>query len=258
MPPFKLAYRPDPPQKKLDGLDRPFQKAYFRQRAAGDHVIEERTPISDQGPIGSCVANAVCDALEMVLGLEDPTAVRHLSRLHLYWSSRAAHGETGHDGGTYIRLAMRQANKLGVCAEEEWPYAPAMVFQPPPVSSTLRASENKISGYYRVDSTGRERLEDIAWAIRSNHPVVFGTQVGENFQNYVRGSEALTPPAKSDGGHATILTGVLTQGGRYRFLDRNSWGEGWGDRGHAWLDQDYLTWSETNDLWVLTRMEKLL
>jgi C1A family cysteine protease len=252
---------PDPPKKSTEAPDKLFLRAVFPPAAKGDHVIRECTPVSDQGGIGSCVANATCDALEIVMGLESSVFLTQLSRMHLYWLARAADGTTTKDDGTYIRSALRQANKVGVCAEDEWPYAPAMVFQPPPIRATVRASENKIAGYYRIDSTGRARLDDIAWAIRANHPVVFGTKVGKNWDAYAPGAEALLPPDPKDktaGGHATILTGVIQQGGRYRFLDRNSWGDGWGEGGHAWLDEDYLTWGKTGDIWVLTRMGRVL
>jgi C1A family cysteine protease len=40
--------------------------------------------------------------------------------------------------------------------------------------------------------------------------------------------------------HAVVAVGYGTVGGRFYQLVRNSWGAGWGDRGHAWLSEEYL------------------
>ena len=40
--------------------------------------------------------------------------------------------------------------------------------------------------------------------------------------------------------HALVAVGHGERHDGKYILVRNSWGEGWGDRGHAWLHEEYL------------------
>lgn len=235
--------------------------------SAGDHIIPGLPPLLDQLNLGSCAANAGAGALEILLNNEG--ALRQLSRLHLYWIARAVDGTTTEDAGTYLSSIVQQMHKIGVCDESVWTYEPdALVTHagnrvkkficPPPVESDIRASENRVSGYYRINTTGAQRLADITTAIRANHPVIFGTEVGDGFIKTKGITPVLPDPKDMQGGHATCLVGVQTIAGRQSFMDKNSWGPGWAAGGYCWLDQDYMTWGETSDIWVITRMSPLL
>lgn len=228
------------------------------------YVIPEYTPISDQGNLGSCVGNGSMDALEILMGLENPSSVVQLSRLHAYYLGRLYTRETNKDEGTHIRAVFYMINKRGVCPESLWPYdddkssGNSPVFHAPPLDALMTADSNKITSYYRIDAEGQERLDVIELSVRANHPVVFGTVVGSQFMN-CRSDAVLGRPQDSKGRHCIICTGVRRAvTGRREFLIRNSWSERWGDKGHAWLDEAYLDWDETEDLWVPTRMPKLI
>jgi len=226
-------------------------------KSVGDHLIPKLPPVLDQGPIGSCAAHAGVGALEILLNLEGN--LKMLSALHLYWIARALDGTTHEDAGTYLRSIVQQMHKIGVCADSVWPYQKpeTMYRKPPPIESDIRASENRVSGYYKISSTGTQRLSDIATAIRADHPVIFGTQVGQAFMD-TEGRTPLHPdPTDLGGGHATCLVGVQTISGRMSFCDKNSWSPSWASGGYAWLDQDYMTWEYTGDIWVLTRMNPI-
>jgi C1A family cysteine protease len=43
--------------------------------------------------------------------------------------------------------------------------------------------------------------------------------------------------------------GYDAHGARLRVA--NSWTAAWGDNGLWWMDPEYLTWSETSDLWTV-------
>ncbi|HSN97967.1 MAG TPA: C1 family peptidase, partial [Candidatus Nanopelagicales bacterium] len=232
------------------------QRAGWDGGAAGRHVIPEYTPVSSQGLLSSCVANSWCDALEILRGLERPDDVKQLSRLFLYWNARVLHDATGRDAGTFLRAGAQQLKKLGICEEQYWPYDADRVLSPPPASCYTMASENRLTGFYRIHAAGEARLRAVELALRANHPVLFGTVLGKPFSGYRGGGHTFFAPARHEwtGRHAMVLTGVERSGGRRRFLVRNSWGETWGDAGHAWLDESYIGWEETQDLWVGTRM----
>jgi hypothetical protein len=236
-----------------------------------DYIIEEKTPLSDQIDTSTCVANASMDAFEILLGIEG-LAVEQLSRLFAYWIGRMVSGGLDIDNGTYIRAVFAQIKSIGVCLEKSWPFQPhdlidvrgvstERILAMPGSTAFMEADSNKIDGYYRIASMDQARLDDIETAVRANHPVVFGTGVTKPFQMYRGGGSLISPPASlSDiiGLHAMIVTGVRYRNGRRNFLWRNSWGQFWGDVGHAWVDETYMTFSKTTDLWVPTRINPIL
>lgn len=250
---LKLAYRPDP----HDPRDKPFALlrellASSRSAASGDLVvIPQTTPISDQGSLGSCVANATADALELLS--REPT---QLSRLHLYFLARLHDGSECQDEGTFVRSAFHVLRTVGICAESTWPYVEANVHVRPPIVALQDAYDHRIAGAYRITTRGHARGDDIETALRAQHPVVFGTEVGSDFLSYDGGESKIWQyPDRSVGGHAMVIVGVRRHEDDTRdFLVRNSWGDAWGLRsrpGHCWFAERYI-W-EVADLWVPTQ-----
>lgn len=222
------------------------------------YIIPEYTPISNQGNLSSCVGNSTTDALEILQGIENPGGVVQLSRLMTYWIARLLTQDQLHDDGTFIRSAFSQLSRLGVCPEAVWPYNEAKVNVSPPIEAYSIGDSNKVTNFYRISSMGYDRLDDIQKAVCANHPVVFGTGVGEAFMNYT-GQGVLEIPDTIKGRHAIICTGVRVGiDGRREFLIRNSWGMGWGHSGHGWLSEDFMMWDDTQDLWVPTLMPELV
>jgi C1A family cysteine protease len=222
--------------------------------AEGDHDIPEFTKVSNQGGLSACVTNAIADTVEICVGLTDPSKVVQVSRLQLYWNSRALHGATNIDGGTCIWMGLGQSRDVGICPETLWPYIEANVNVAPPLEATMHASDNKIKDFYRIWASGDEMVQAYAAAIRRDCPVVFGTQIGQSFQGILDG-RPVTPPEKGDvilGGHAMVAVGVASYAGRLRFRIRNSWSESWGVDGYCWMDQDYISWDKTEDSHVVT------
>lgn len=222
----------------------------------GEYLIPIRTPVSHQGQLKSCAANATADALEILLGLNGQ--VTQLSRLFIYYNARNYHGGTHEDGGTYLRMAFEGIKKLGVCPEDAWKYVPENVNLRPPVRAYHLANDNQVTGFYRITSQGQARADDIEAALRANHPVTFGTQLGPEFLTYRSGEERVfhlpTEQADQHGRHAMILCGVRRRGGQRHFYVRNSWGTDWGLGGYVWLDESYIASPKSSDFWVPTVM----
>ena len=95
--------------------------------------------------------------------------------------------------------------------------------------------------------TSNQKLTEIATCLRAGNPVVYGTNVGENWQDYQKG-QVLGKPTSIEGGHATVLIGIQGQ----NFLGENSWGTSWGDDGFYLISPDVLTDPTlSSDFWVI-------
>ena len=259
---YKLNHRKDPvletPDPSFSSPTNPIFKAIATVATRGDYIIPNLPPILDQGQLGSCAAHAGVGALEILQGNLDPPLFQPLSRRFLYWLATSLDGNAGQDAGTYLRSIVQQAHKIGVCAETYWSYSDnAEDLVKPPSEVFIRASENRIYAYYKIDSTGNQRLADICAAIWTNHPVIFGTLVGNAYMT-TDGKSPLTPEKNNEGGHATGLMGIQSIAGRLSFRDKGSYSSQWADGGYCWFDQDYITWENTSDLWVMTHVEPLI
>jgi C1A family cysteine protease len=222
------------------------------------YIIPIHTPTYNQLSLSSCVANATVGALEILMGLQGK--ITFLSRLFVYWNARVATQDTDKDQGTYIRNAFASLQKLGVCLESTWSYDERNVFSQPPIQAYKEGNDNSIESFYKIFSTGNQKLNDIEYAVRSNHPVVFGTPISDELLNYSDARQTLSiPSANIIGGHAMIIVGVRTNSdGTRDFLVRNSWSDNWGANGHAWFSDNYIMWDQTTDLWVPTLIPQLV
>lgn len=218
--------------------------------------LKEFTPISNQLSLGSCVANSTCDALEILQGYKDPDNVKQLSRLFVYFNSRKYHNEEKVDKGTYIRYAFASLKKLGVCLESTWDYDVNKVFSQPNLKAYKEGDDNTITGYYSITSSGKDRVNDICVALSKNHPVVFGTVIGNDFANNNR--YIYDVPTKTIGGHAMIVVGYRKTSSGVEFKIRNSWGSSWGDHGYTWMTESYIKSNLSSDFWVPTLVPNLL
>lgn len=250
------------------------------------HVLPVWTPVSDQGALSSCGANAVCDAFEICMG---KCAVQ-LSRLFCYYNARLRVGDQCTDGGSFIRENCGACTSVGLPLEDMWPYDESKVNERPLTIAYEAAYDHKIRGYYRITSTFKDRIWDVKLALDAGHPVVAGFEIGEPFVEYTGGDLIFYPPGRSIGRHAMIIMGyrivaleegvalpdndtelevmIETKKLRIDFLLRSSWGEDWGcaypipiDQlppgalcargGHAWATSEWISDVTTDDAWVI-------
>jgi len=220
--------------------------------------IPNEPPCYDQGDFGSCVINAVCGAINIVLA-NNKQQTAALSRMFLYWLCRDAMKTTDTDSGTYPFLAVDRVGKIGICRESTWAYTAENMYAPPPPETYPEASDNKATAWFRIDAQGAQRLSQLESALRSNHPVIYGSPISEDLLEYRKGQVLTIPdPKRSLGGHATVFTGVRYLNGKRVWRVRNSWGTKYGDDGHFLIDDAWAAWPELEDLWVLTRADPLL
>ena len=227
-------------------------------------------PVYDQGNMGSCTANAAASLLayhnKRSFGKDTPP-----SRLFIYKSTRDLMMAKG-DSGAYIRTTMGSLALFGAPPEKYWEYDGSMLDSAPPAVCYSYASNYRALSYFRLDektvgipSKNREdTLVEIKQTLSSSLPVMFGFQVYESIKSAQDGKIPYPKRGESVlGGHAVLAVGYddsLTIGSGDNekvgaFLIRNSWGEGWGEKGYGWLPYEYALSGRAQDWWCLVKAE---
>jgi C1A family cysteine protease len=217
--------------------------------SSSDVSLREFCTDTSQWDIGACAGNATADSIEILSALAHPEEpAEQLSRLFVYSMARTRDGTLEKDGGTYIRSCFDVLSTLGICKETTWPYDTSKVFVSPSLLAQREALGHKIHSYYRIKATGDGRLDEIVSALKSHHPVVFGTLIDSSFMPNSGSGLIDKPVGNTIGGHAMIVVGYIEG----NFLVKNSWGSNWRDGGFALFTPEYMMWDETCDLWVPT------
>lgn len=203
------------------------------------------SPIEDQKEIGSCAANAIVGALEM-LRIKNGRPHVELSRMALYFNSRLMHRAQDKDEGTIIRLAMTTLSSLGTCPEVTWPYVPRNVFVRPSWRAYREAYANRIGRYELIGGVGHDRIAACIDALEGGYPIAFGMDVTQSFVNDRSGHPYFNGP--SVGNHAMLIVGYKRS--TKEFIVRNSWGASWGDDGVCYLNENVLDDRDAFDFWV--------
>ena len=170
-----------------------------------------------------------------------------LSRLALYYGARSLMDppETDKDEGTFISLAADALSRWGICRESAWPFDQQKLFVPPTWMAMRDAYVHKIKTWHKIYTSGNDRVDDVILALAVGNPVVYGTLVDTNWQNY-DGSQPLGPSSgKILGQHATVLIGWDPN--KNVFIGENSWGTWWGQDGFYEIRPEVIASSNSDD-----------
>lgn len=212
--------------------------------------------VLDQGQkIGSCTANAVCNAFRFDLMKQENSAPFLPSRLFIHYNARVLIGTEKQNHGAQIRDAIKSIAKQGVCHEASWPYIAKKYAQKPPKKTYLEALEHQAISYHRL----QQDLLHLKACLADGYPFVFGLTLYEDFESArVAQSGTLHLPRKKEGlvgGHSVLAVGYDDR--RERFTVMNSWGPNWGKKGYFTVPYAYLTESNlAADFWMLRRVEQ--
>ncbi len=215
---------------------------------------EKFPPVYDQGNLGSCVGNAVGAVLDFAHRLNGD-AFFNPSRLFIYYNAREMEGTAQQDAGCCIRDAIKSVNAQGACPEKFWPYVIAK-FKDKPSDDAYKQGENFQSlKYQRVPLA----LSFLKGVLAKGIPIVLGISIYASFETERVAQTGIVPMPDTKKeqrlcGHAVVVVGYddITE----RFLMRNSWGAGWGNRGYFTIPYDFITNPKlTNDAWMIEQAE---
>jgi C1A family cysteine protease len=197
---------------------------------------ENDSTIENQGSIGSCVANAIATAYELMVRKLYPDKFAELSRLFIYYNSRLFNNSIKEDSGTYIRDGLKSASRYGICSENLWPYIVDNFDKQPSPKCYVDASQRLITRY-EVLYTLRDMLE----IINDQRPIIVSMYIYRGFMNMDVMKSVVRMPNDSEqniGSHAVVLVGYDLK--RQLFLAQNSFGTSWGDNGYFWIPFEYI------------------
>jgi C1A family cysteine protease len=211
---------------------------------------DQGPPVGDQGTLGSCSANAGCEALEFLekQGIAD----KLFSRLFLYFYARKEEGTPpAEDSGAQIRSVMKVLAETGVAYEVTWPYADAEArfSVEPTTAAQTEAGQHKVLYYYRCSN-----LAAVKASLADGYPVAFGFSMPDNMMSDQCGKDGLVhypePNEGYQGCHSVLAVGYddaqaigKEQGA---VLAQNSWGTNWGLQGYFWLPYSFFTNADPN------------
>jgi C1A family cysteine protease len=210
--------------------------------------------VEDQGNLGSCTGNALAGAVEF---LERKDNVRFIdaSRLFIYYNERAMERTIKSDAGAMIRDGIKTLKNQGVCSERSWPYIISKFAVKLGAACYKEALKRKITSYHRILT-----LDEMRTCLAEGFPFVFGFTVYESFESQEVAHSGVVqipqPNERSLGGHAVLAVGYDDV--QKRFIVRNSWGTGWGQKGYFTLPYEYLANRNlSDDLWTIRRGEEM-
>ncbi|MES2308247.1 MAG: C1 family peptidase [Verrucomicrobiota bacterium] len=212
--------------------------------------------VENQSTLGSCTANALAGALEYLEIAYDGKPM-DLSRLFLYYNERAMRGVESEDGGALLRDGIKTLQKQGICPEELWPYDIRQFAVKPKAVCYKEALKHQITSYWSIRT-----LDEAKASLAEGYPFAFGFSVFTGFETATVARTGVmnypTSREKMLGGHAVLAVGY--DDASKRFLVRNSWGEGWGQKGYFTMPYAYAFGDRTHqplgaDFWTIRQME---
>jgi len=197
--------------------------------------------INDQGSTGSCVGWATADSVlrwHFVKAERLPTT-GFLSPRFIWMASKETDPlitrpttfiETE---GTSLKAALDIARKFGVVRDSTLPFASGKLYPGQAKTFYAIAALRKILAYFNLDTN----LTNWRSWLATKGPILTRLDVDSTWDSATSTSGNLDEyqPDTKRGGHAVAIIGYKPD----RFIVRNSWGTGWGDKGFAYASLAY-------------------
>lgn len=157
------------------------------------------------------------------------------------WRRCSHRGLTGPDGVLLVDVA-EALTDVGQPTLAAWPYNPALGpgTEEPPAAA---GPEPWNTARFEEIVLAHDGVEDVLEArLAGGFPVVLVVELTDEFDQPGADGQIAVPNIRAPAGdyHAVLVVGVAPRAGGRDLLIRNSWGEGWGAGGYAWLPLAYL------------------
>lgn len=261
---FGKGYVPDPHDRSEDQTVRHVLGAPVTVPAEftlAPYVTEE---VKNQGETSACVGFASARAVHVRCAFVG-TPIPWPSPACAYTVARAMARRDAKtplvDAGSSPTLAAEGMGEWGIASNEAWPFDPKTINDEPDLPELEDASLFENVQTFRIDSELAQRVADVKHSISSGYPVMVGTEVDRDFEDYMGGEHedgddspiAVTAPVgELLGGHMLCLIGYFVFRGITYFLGINSWGTGWGNKGYFVADVAWLTNPNVMDVIAVT------
>lgn len=196
-------------------------------------------PIGDQGDRNTCTSFAVTAAHESHLYCGQSLSVEWY-----FWACKQA--DPGpFDQGVLMDVLPEVLRHPGQPEEIVWPYDPGLTlahgqtYSPPSVRPHMYKASLVQSVYSDANIYGE---------LENNRPVLLSVDAGPSFLNYQAQDILVDPDSSRTFVHALLVVGW----DQHSWILRNSWGERWGDAGHAKCSPGWLAQSVRDDsIWSI-------
>ncbi|EGF92636.1 papain family cysteine protease family protein [Asticcacaulis biprosthecium C19] len=237
------------------------QPASVRARSA---VLLTKVDLSPYFPVpgdqsfqGSCTGWAVSYAtrsyyLATELGYKPSSPKQIASPAFVFNASTSKPDPKGvFCGGATLVDALGVVVDKGAVSLAEFPYSPTTCMPAPGPDHLAVAGAWKVPGYEAIPVANIRNPDAYKEMLERGKPVVIGVRFNASEWKAFSGPGVMTLGPNSTGeaakgGHAMVVVGyddakVAANGERGAFRLMNSWGQGWGDRGYAWVSYAALT-----------------
>ena len=203
--------------------------------------------VGDQGTSGSCVGWATADSVlrwhfvkanRIAKTDADKLSVRFIWMASKETDQFATPPTTFIEtGGTSLKAALDVARKYGAVRDKVLPFQGGSLFPGEEETFYATASEFKIASYFNLTLGDQDNGDGWRRWIATNGPILTRLDVDRTWDLApdTKGLLDAYKPKTKRGGHAVAIVGYT----RDRFIVRNSWGTGWGDRGFAYASLAY-------------------
>jgi hypothetical protein len=150
------------------------------------------------------------------------------------------------EAGTSLKAAMDFLRKYGSVPEPMLPFhITTAMYLGNEDTFFSTAAQRRISAYYNL---GKDLNQWRTW-LATRGPIFAGLSVDSTWDNVTANGnlDAFHPPTR--GGHAICVVGYRQDG---RFIVRNSWGTGWGDKGFGYATPAYIQGAFFNESYGAT------